>query len=889
MVIRRNKFRDPGVYVIATLLQISKQRPRPHLDRHHVFAASAGSEQQPCIIDVGAVVLPYEQQFTSSGHDESRVYLRAAMDDAWGSPWADEAPGTAKKLDEARPKPIVIATEKQLPFDSGPRSPWDDDEDGEQWSANLDHVVQEQRTSTIEDGDAFWSYHQNNGHKPLGEDEAAVTRVDSPWTPHSHEAGESPKQNLQGEGGERGFDDPWAQPDVQTEARLSPNLTKQALEPVKSVDADSYHPHGELSGITGDVPLQEERQLKSSVEDSAQPGTSPFQDSGKKAPAIESPGHEESDAYSRDNNSEPPTSETPDKNASQSSRPSLSLSEHSHINETTNDSPHTPPDGESLPIPGETKDTSKVKELVQLFDGLAVESPSAPEGRGDEDFPLASSEQTPEEPSPAETEDEFGDFEDGVSFVSASAGSDEPDVSTDAPTSVQPSKAAEEPIISRPVERRTFERGSIKFDIDKSIVDRLYSDKEVSPESTNYGPSDIDNPIADSLLTVEQRKVWYRISRYGTMRKHNSGNDDAYVRMGWQHSKVREKTLDIVHKWMEEGRLGAGMALGGVGRVEAMFSWGKPGQAPNTEALHIARKASQSKVRQQPALHTSPPRKSTHDVKPVHKRQKSSVSSIKSIVSSPVEPSPRFSWSTAQPTSPDPATAITSASSDSHPESFRQEPAAAPPAPELVKEDIPKANDDDDEWGEMVASPATPNFPDLPSLPPLSQGNGQSKTTPDLSHVAMSKNHVGKHFRNASLGSQASSSISEKPFKMDDFVPKASNRSSLGDLSKLTSRSEDPWANADFSFFESPSTAPTSVPASKPPSYTSKPSPFASKPIPVAPKATPVLNNTKAIEPTPPQAPSASPVGQKSKAELEQDRIVRDIINGLPDLSYMLR
>lgn len=836
------------------------------------------------------------------------------MDDAWGSPWADEAPGTAKKLDEARPKPIVIATEKQLPFDSGPRSPWDDDEDGEQWSANLDHVVQEQRTATIEDGDAGWSYHQSNGHKPLGEDEAAATRVDSPWAPHSHEAGESPKQNIQGEGGERGFDDPWAQPDVQTEARLSPNLKKQALGPVKSVDADSYHPHRELSEIAGDVPPQEERQLESSVEDSAQPGTSPFQDSGKKAPAIESPGHEESDAYSRDNDSEPPTSETPDKNAPQSSRPSLSLSEHSHLNETTNDSPHTPPDGESLPIPVETKDTSMVKELVQLFDGLAVESPSASEGRGDEDLPLASSEPTPEEPSPAETEDEFGDFEDGVSFVSASAGSDEPEVSTDAPTSVQPSKAPEEPIISRPVERRTFERGSIKFDIDKSIVDRLYSGKEVSPESTNYGPSDIDNPITDSLLTVEQRKVWYRISRYGTMRKHISGDDDAYVRMGWQHSKVREKTLDIVHKWMEEGRLGAGMALGGVGRVEAMFSWGKPGQAPNTEALPIARKASQSSKVRQSALHTSPPRQSAQDVKPVHKRQKSSVGSITSIVSSPVEPSPRFSWSTAQPASPDPATAITSASSDSHTEGFRHEPVippiskafespspvpvsieplkpkqVAPPAPEQLKEDIPKANDDDDEWGEMVASPATPNFPDLPSLPSLSQGNGPSKTTPDLSHVVMGNNHVGKHFRNASLGHQASSSISEKPFKMDDFVPKASNRSSLGDLSKLTSRSEDPWANADFSFFESPSTAPTSVPASKPSSYTSKPFPFASKPIAVAPKATPTLNNTKAIEPTPPQVPSAPPVGRKSKAELEQDKIVRHIINGLPDLSYMLR
>lgn len=827
------------------------------------------------------------------------------MDDPWGSPWADEAPGTTKKLDEARPKPIVIATEKQLPFDSGPRSPWDDDEGDEQWSSNLDHVVQKQGTVTVEDTDGGWSYHGSNGHKPLGEDEVITTNVDSPWIPHSHEAEATPKQNL------HGYDDPWAQPDIPTEPKNSPNLAHEALDPAQNITADSPDSHGGLSEIADKIPLQEQSGIKSSVEDS--PKTTPLQDSGKEATVIESPRHEEFDAYSQDNDSQPPTSEALDKDEPQSSRPSSSLSEQSHHQETTSDSPHTSPDGESRHTPVEARDTSKVKELVHLFDGLAVESPGAQEGRSDDDLPLASSEPKPEEPSPAETEDEFGDFEDGVSFVSASADSDEPEASTGAPVSVQPPKAAVEPIIARPVERKTFERGSVKFDIDKSIVDRLYSDNETLPESTNYGPSDIDIPITDSLLTVEQRKVWYRISRYGTMRKHNSGDDDAYVRMGWQHSKIREKTLDIVHKWMEEGRLGTGMALGGVGRVEAMFSWGKPGQAPNTEALPIARKASLSNKARQPALHTSPPRQSAHDVRAVHKRQKSSVGSIKSIVSSPVEPSPRFSWSTTQPASPGPATAITSASSDSHPESFRQEPAippiskafespslvpvpieplkhkpAAPPAPEPRKESIPKANDDDDEWGEMVASPATPNFPDIPSFPSFSQGNGPSKTTPDLSHVGMGNNHVGKHFRNASLGHQASGSIPAKPFDMDGFVPKAANRSSLGDLSKLTSRSEDPWANADFSFFESPSTAPTGVPASKPTPYSSRPPPFTSKPSPVAPKAAPTLNTTKDTKPTSPQIPSTPPITRKSKAELEQDRIVRDIINGLPDLSYML-
>ncbi|KFY09996.1 hypothetical protein V492_05260 [Pseudogymnoascus sp. VKM F-4246] len=772
------------------------------------------------------------------------------MDDPWGSPWADEAPGTAKKLDEARPKPIVIATEKQLPFDSGPRSPWDDDEDDGNWSANLDHVVQ-------------------------------------------------PKQNLQREERGQTFDDPWAQLDVQADDRSSPGLTHQALEPATNLDADSYRLQGDLGEVTDNSPPRTERELKS-LEESAQPEAPPFQDGDKKSLIAEPPAHEKSDAHPQ-----PPVPEIPEKDAPPCSRPSSSLSGRSHHQEATHDSPQTTPDKEPQTTPSETKDTSKVKELVQLFDGLAVESPGTPERCSNEDLPLASPKPTPEDPSPAETEDEFGDFEDGVSFVSAGAKSDEAEVSADAPTTVQP---AEQPIISRPEHRRTFERGSVKFDIDRSIVDRLYSDKETSPDTTNYGPSNIDNP-ADSLLTVEQRKVWYRISRYGTMRKHNSGDDDTYVRMGWQHSKVREETLDIVHKWMAEGRLGTGMSLGEVGRVEAMFSWGKPGQSPNKEALHVARKASQSsKVKQSP-LHTSPPRQSAHDAKPAHRRKKSSVSSIKSIVSSPVEPNSRFSWSTAQPASPDPATTITSASSESHPESFRREPviapiskalespspvpvaieplkpkSAAPPTLEQRKESISKAKDDDDEWGEMVASPATPNFPDLSSFPSSSQSNAPSNTIPGFSDVGMSNNHAKKHFRNVSLGNQITASVPPKPFDMDAFVPKASNRSSLGDLSKLTSHSEDPWASADFSFFESPSTAPTSVPTSKPPPYTSKPPPFATKATPVAPKDVPVL-----AKPMSPQTPPAPSAGRKSKTELEQDKLVRDIINGLPDFSYMLR
>jgi hypothetical protein len=34
---------------------------------------------------------------------------------------------------------------------------------------------------------------------------------------------------------------------------------------------------------------------------------------------------------------------------------------------------------------------------------------------------------------------------------------------------------------------------------------------------------------------------------------------------------------------------------------------------------------------------------------------------------------------------------------------------------------------------------------------------------------------------------------------------------------------------------------------------------------------------------------SIPPRSQKSREEIEQDRIVQSVVNGLPDLSYMLR
>jgi hypothetical protein len=80
----------------------------------------------------------------------------------------------------------------------------------------------------------------------------------------------------------------------------------------------------------------------------------------------------------------------------------------------------------------------------------------------------------------------------------------------------------------------------------------------------------------------------------------------------------------------------------------------------------------------------------------------------------------------------------------------------------------------------------------------------------------------------------------------------------------------DPWASADFSFFESPAPAP------------------AQKPTPaVVVAAKPLVLKSVSFAKVPP-APSLLRHG-KSRQEIERDEIVTGIVRSLPDLSYMLR
>jgi hypothetical protein len=99
----------------------------------------------------------------------------------------------------------------------------------------------------------------------------------------------------------------------------------------------------------------------------------------------------------------------------------------------------------------------------------------------------------------------------------------------------------------------------------------------------------------------------------------------------------------------------------------------------------------------------------------------------------------------------------------------------------------------------------------------------------------------------------------------------------------------DAWADADFSFFES---APPVVPLAQLSSDASDPfSVFEGRQrsVSVASSAKTFTRSPPRKVPTPPIQPLTGATSSAQRRKAEEDAIVRDILGGLPDLSYMLR
>jgi hypothetical protein len=244
---------------------------------------------------------------------------------------------------------------------------------------------------------------------------------------------------------------------------------------------------------------------------------------------------------------------------------------------------------------------------------------------------------------------------------------------------------------------RASNKPGIHFPIDLTLLDDLFPN---TPPITTQPELVPDVIIDDTFASGSERRAWYLISRFGSIRKHDMGDDDNYVRVSWAGSHIREQTTQTVRRWMEEdsitGRVVLGRRLGGSGA--AMFNWNS--SAPPVEIGEF-----------------------------LGRHSRNSSMTVHSAAASPTASS--FGWNSSVPSSPavskhplanevpqEDARGVSS-HKDIKADPALQSLSLAPPPPHTARAHIPapihipptysiQQDEEDDDWGEMMtATPTT--------------------------------------------------------------------------------------------------------------------------------------------------------------------------------------
>lgn len=494
--------------------------------------------------------------------------------------------------------------------------------------------------------------------------------------------------------------------------------------------------------------------------------------------------------------------------------------------------------------PEVVRQASKVQELVVMYDGIArkstspVESPYTHPKDLDiqSDDRKAEDDQTTENHQGAEdgSEETDADLDEGPTVLKSLEMQDDDDSGLGSET-VQ---AKDDDTISQPRElAQTDSSGPppVPYKVDLSNLDALFP----STPATTAKPEPVPDVIIDDTFTsIEERKAWYRISRFGSMRKHNLGNDENYVRATWHDSEIRDRTIRIVRRWMEEdsitGRVVLGRRAGAVGA--AMFGWdsaapqvdvgellGRKGR--HSRQVSVASKATTVSPTAVAFGWSSSPASPVAPVRPVEEK-------AKGIVKPPMG-------------APSSSGARESIQVSAQPLSLNQALAAPKPANDAADE-----VDDDDDWGEMVSSPTFPPDGSLPLAPSVESTT--IKTTPGPSPLGVHPPEVESMGQSPSISADISNGPTHQP---------------------------DPWASANLDLLAADSIN------SNPAKYTPPPMPTESRPSSAFRTTTPAL-----IPPAATPSPSTSKMTARTAENgVNDDEAVAKILRDLPDLSYMFR
>jgi hypothetical protein len=556
-----------------------------------------------------------------------------------------------------------------------------------------------------------------------------------------------------------------------------------------------------------------------------------------------------------------------------------------------------------------------------------------------------------------------------------------------------------------------------KHGLDQGLLSQLFRPAKM--------PSELPEAPDDPVSSTSTRKAWYRLSRKQTMREYNSGTvDDNYVRVNWKTSHIRSEVVKTVSRWATEDRM-AGRGPG----ARASFYWDTPAPPP-MDPFHARKKSSISvsspvgmptrdnvpKLEtdvpaafnwSSPSAGANPWGEPTEDVRavssPVVPPKHTSVARLQRQerpVSADLTPRPKDPTSHKRTaTTVDlfngtaPAPLISPLSPPKPPTTTPADPWATlgaldtnpPPAP---TSNIPQADDEDEDWGEMVESPvvsaktpiadmsafsappsrnATVSTPSttprsirsspLQPLPPTSGSKHASPivrlkgTVSPTSALFKANAFVPASVEDGPIGpgmlkarkreteptadsppramaqldevldtTQADATVPRETVSTpeDEFSPfEASLPSPTPDPAKATSPpppqthtdpEPEPTHDLDLSIFDTPllSTS-TSTAAPPPPISASNDDPWsifddpAPAPIPKAYSTRSTRSTSTTSTPsaftrtpprpmaTPPKQPLTSATSSAQRRKAEEDEIIRAIIEGLPDLGYMLR
>jgi hypothetical protein len=545
----------------------------------------------------------------------------------------------------------------------------------------------------------------------------------------------------------------------------------------------------------------------------------------------------------------------------QSSVPSNDNTDHE---EERQDSPITSIDEEPRMLqPESRKGPGKVQKLVVKFDGLARAASEEPETglRARSRSPLSVGKR--------------GESDDGADFGEFEAGDTEPPIPLELPTAepvveggsgVAGTSAALSPPLddsrsARPCPIAMF--GPLNFGVDLSLVKNLFT-KLPEPASDAKADTEVpDHIIGDSFTEISERKTWYRISRMGSSRRHDAGDDENYRRVAWLPSTVHHDTIKIVRRWMEEDSIAGRVALGGgISKTQKnMFGWDSTVEPVALDAI-FGKKNSHSRVSSAQSFPTTD--RSSFGIDGSAKQPLHSPTHRPSSNAGPAVAS--FGWSSSSPVStrqslnlvtkleppptatvrPNPDIASPQTSAASGPPVLPK-PATRTTDPVSQVRPSQEGNildDDDDEWGEMVSSPITPQ-------PPIAT-NLALQVAPAAASVPAAPG--------AQIDALANVTPSARP------IP------------------SDPWGAVNLSVSE---------PAPAKPAFSNQAllgNPKSVEHPAKDPTPAPELGTTSTgpLGPTMSPTPTERPSAQISDPQY-QDEAAQRILANLPDLSYMLR